>query len=183
MNKATILSAALAAIASGSLLAGASGVAQIQHSEGKHNKTYRDPIGVVTVCYGHTDKYLRMGMSFTDAECNLLLASDMALAQDGINSCTTAPLTGNQRDALTSFVLNVGRGNYCKSTMARHINAGNYRLAAKEFPKWKYAAGQALPGLAKRRAEEQALFLSTAPWKPYNVKSLLQSEKIRCLIT
>jgi len=131
---------------------------------------------VMTVCYGHTSPLLRKGMSFTDAECDLLFQSDVVKHQKVLvgpkNCIKSAPLTGNQRDALTSFVFNLGTGNFCGSTLARKLAAKDYSGAAKEFPKWKYAGGRVLPGLVIRRSNEQSLFNSHAIWKPYTLRTL-----------
>jgi GH24 family phage-related lysozyme (muramidase) len=39
-------------------------------------------------------------------------------------------------------------------------NRGDISGAAAEFPKWNKGGGRVLPGLTRRRLEEQALFLS-----------------------
>jgi lysozyme len=177
MRRRTIISAALSVLASSSLIVGAAGVGTIQRAEGKRYKTYLDAVGIPTVCYGHTDDNLRMGMSFSQQECDLLLVADMARANEQINHCTSAPLTGNQRDALISFVFNVGGGAYCKSTLHSLVNQKRHTAASKEFGKWVYASGGRKPiklaGLVARRKDEAKLFTSTAAWKPYELKRLL----------
>ena len=69
-------------------------------------------------------------------------------------------------------------GNLGKSTLLKHLNAGDYARAASHFADFKYAKVQgstaklykvepgtpvALPGLVARRAAEMALFLESAP--------------------
>jgi lysozyme len=39
------------------------------------------------------------------------------------------------------------------------INRGDFEGAAQEFMKWTKAGGRELPGLVKRRKDEQALFM------------------------
>ena len=39
-------------------------------------------------------------------------------------------------------------------------NRGEFEEAAEEFMKWTKAAGRVLPGLVKRRQDEQRLYLS-----------------------
>jgi lysozyme len=39
-------------------------------------------------------------------------------------------------------------------------NRGDFEEAAEEFMKWTKAAGRVLPGLVKRRKDEQRLYLS-----------------------
>lgn len=76
-----------------------------------------------------------------------------------VQNCVMVPLSQNRLDALTSFVYNVGLGNFQKSTLLRKLNSGDYAGAANEFQKWNKAAGRVLPGLTKRRADEAALFM------------------------
>ena len=175
--KSKVLAAAASVLASSSLLLGVAGSSLIKTSEGKLNAAYRDPVGIVTVCYGHTSPHLRMGMTFTDAECDLLFRSDVAKHQvvlRGPQNCIrSAPLNQNQLDAVTSLTFNIGNGAFCKSTMARKLAARDYVGAAAEFPRWKYAGGRVLRGLEIRRAKEQTLFQSPEPPKPRQVRQLV----------
>ncbi len=139
---------------------GATGLGLIKEHEGLRTKAYLDPVGIPTICYGHTGPEVRMGLIYTKDQCETILIKDIAIHRRGIEKCVKAPITPNQRDAVVSFAFNVGVSRACNSTMVRHLNAGNYTAAAKEFPKWKFAGGKALPGLVKRRAAEQALFLT-----------------------
>lgn len=171
------MAAALSILASSSLLLGVAGANLIKASEGKVNTVYSDAVGVLTVCYGHTSPYLRKGQTYTNSECDLLFRSDVVKHQVpliGSNNCIkSAPLSGNQLDALTSLTFNIGNGNFCRSTLARKLAARDYAGASKEFPKWKYAGGRVLRGLVTRRAQEQALFNSPATWNPYTLKQLV----------
>lgn len=87
------------------------------------------------------------------------------------NCIRNAPLTPNQRDALTSFTINVGTGNFCHSTMAKKLSARDYYGAAREFPKWNHAGRKVFPGLTTRRAAEQALYLSNQRSEPRSTMS------------
>ena len=44
--------------------------------------------------------------------------------------------------------------------MFKHLQTGNYKQACNEFPRWVYAGGRKLPGLATRREKEKALCLA-----------------------
>lgn len=171
--KAKVLAAALTV--TGAVALSISGSNLIKESEGKRNAVYRDPIGILTVCYGHVNPNLRLGMRFTDAECDLLFRSDVAKHQVPIigpkNCIKDAPLTQGQLDAVTSFTFNVGNGKFCKSTLAKKLAARDYAGASREFPKWKYAGGRVLPGLVTRRAEERCLFEGRSDCR-YSLKEL-----------
>lgn len=171
---------ALSAAAASTVVIGAIGGALIQSSEGKVNKAYRDPVGIVTICYGHTGPDVSMGMEWSDEKCEATFLEDVAKHQTPIigpkNCIGDAPLTYNQRDAVTSFIFNIGNAKFCRSTMAAKLKARDYTGAANEFPKWKYAGGKVLRGLEIRRAKERELFLSSEAWTPYIVKSTVAWE-------
>lgn len=139
------------------------GLSLTAHFEGKRNETYLDPVGIPTICYGHTGPEVRPGLRLTDKQCEDLLRKDFAHHRQGIARCITRPLNANQWGAVTSFAFNVGVAKVCKSTLVKKINQGDLRGAADEFPKWKYASLNGkpvvLPGLERRRAAERELFL------------------------
>lgn len=127
--------------------------------EGLRQRAYLDPVGIPTACFGATHG-VRLGQTYTREQCDDLLAKDLLDANAGVDSCVRVPLTSNQRAALVSFVYNVGRGNFCGSTLVRKLNAGDPVGACNELPKWVYAKGVKLPGLVKRREAERQLCLT-----------------------
>lgn len=132
----------------------------VAYHEGTVQRTYRDPIGVITACTGHVDASLRMGTTYTKAQCDEMLYSDLLKHADDLD-CVTAPLTDNQKAALLSFTFNVGRGKFCGSSMVRMANAGAQPLEwCGELKRWVYAGGQKLPGLVNRRQAEYGLCVS-----------------------
>lgn len=132
-------------------------VAFIAGHEGTKAVGYLDPVGIPTVCTGHTATAV-VGERRTQAECADLLRDDLSEAAMGLR-CVKVPVTEGQFNAFVSFVFNVGAGNFCSSTMVRKLNAGDYVGACRELPKWVYAKGQKLPGLVRRRAEEMRMCL------------------------
>lgn len=150
------------------------GVGLIQQYEGKRNATYLDPVGIPTICYGHTGPDVTPGLRLNDAECNSLLDRDIMSHNAVLNTCLTVPVSYYQRAALISFTFNVGGKRACASTLIRKLNAGDVQGAADEFPKWIYAGGVPLQGLKSRRLAERQLFLSTA--SPADPKALLAPE-------
>lgn len=177
--KQRVLAAALAVAAGGTITLGSVGSTLIQDSEGYRPRAYRDPVGIITACYGHTDPNLRLSMTFTRDECDLLFTSDVIKHQVVIrpghmrNCIGNVWLTPNQTDAVTSLIFNIGTGNFCGSSLARKLKAKDFKGAALEFPKWKYADHKVLPGLVIRRAKEQELFRSTATWVSWDMKELV----------
>lgn len=124
--------------------------------EGTIFRSYKDPIGIVTACTGHTGPELRMGQTFTKEQCTAMLESDMLKHADAL-VCIQTPLTDGQKAAFISFAFNVGNGAFCKSTLARKANSGDLMGACAELSRWTLAAGKELPGLVKRRAAEREL--------------------------
>ncbi len=141
------------------------GLALIKEFEGYRSAPYQDPIGIWTIGYGST--YDKEGHRLTGAhppvtraEATVLLKIGVRSAERSVSRLITAPLNENQFSALVSFTYNVGGGNLQRSTMRMLLNRLEYDNAADEFSKWRRAGGRVLPGLVRRRAAEQAVFLS-----------------------
>ena len=147
-NKALIakIGAAAAALA----------VSTVAYYEGTVLRSYRDPVGIVTACTGHTGPELKMGQTYTRQQCEDMLYKDLAKHADAL-ACVSQPLTDGQRAAFVSFAFNVGEGAFCGSTLVRKANAGDIDGACAELSRWIYAKGKQLPGLIKRRAAERQL--------------------------
>lgn len=133
------------------------GVELIKQFEGLRLHAYLDSVGVPTIGYGSTSG-VELGDTITPEGAERLLREDLREAESAIDHLVTVPLSQNQFDALASFVFNVGHGNLASSTLLRKLNAGDYDGAAEEFPKWRYAGGQVLAGLERRRRAEAELF-------------------------
>ena len=136
--------------------AAALAVSAVAFYEGTVQRTYRDPIGIITACTGHTGPELEMGQTFTREQCDDMLAKDL-LQHAAALDCIKTPLADGQKAAFLSFAFNVGNGAFCGSTLARKANAGDMRGACAELSRWTLAGGRELPGLVKRRAAERAL--------------------------
>lgn len=169
----------LAAAASGAIVLGTAGAGLIQSSEGLRYAVYKDPVGIPTVCWGHTDPNLRLGQTYSYNECVILFRSDVFQHQKALygptNCIKSATLSHNQSDALTSIAFNLGVPKFCGSTLAKKVAHRDYAGAALEFPKWKYAGGKVLPGLVTRRANEQKLFRSTNVWISFDLQASVAS--------
>ena len=136
--------------------AAALAVSTVALYEGTVLRSYRDPIGIITACTGHTGPELKMGQTFTREQCDDMLAKDL-LEHAAALECIKTPMADGQKAAFLSFAFNVGNGAFCGSTLARKANAGDMRGACAELSRWTLAGGRELPGLVKRRAAERAL--------------------------
>ncbi|MFJ2712943.1 lysozyme [Pseudomonas sp. NPDC087346] len=124
--------------------------------EGLRTTAYLDPIGIPTICYGHTAT-AKIGDSKTPAECTEQLSKDLLIAIQDVESRVKVDMSVERRAALVSFVYNVGGTKFGSSTLLKKLNGGDVRGACAELSKWVYAGGVKLKGLVTRRAEERAL--------------------------
>ncbi|MBX3504396.1 MAG: lysozyme [Parvibaculum sp.] len=124
--------------------------------EGVEPEPYIDPVGIPTVCVGHTGS-VDMGRLYSGEECEALLQGDLGAAFAAVDRGVTVPLRDETRAALASFVFNVGAGAFQRSTLLRRLNAGEGAPACDELLKWTYAGGRQLPGLVNRRKAEHEL--------------------------
>lgn len=132
-------------------------------NEGLRLSAYLDPAGIPTICYGHTGPEVHLGLTYTKDQCDAIFAADLHDRVDvPLSQCVRAPvpLTAAALVALRDFTLNVGPGAACSSTLVRLINAGKLRESCNQYPRWQYARGILLKGLAVRRATERELCLT-----------------------
>lgn len=128
------------------------------HFEGEIRHGYRDPIGIVTACVGHTGPESQMGRTYTAAECRALLARDLADHDAGLMTCIgVRQVPDRVHAAFLSFTFNVGVAKACSSTAVAKLKAGDFAGACAELSRWTMAGGRVLAGLVKRRAAERAL--------------------------
>lgn len=135
-------------------------------AEGIRQWAYRDPVGVLTVCYGTTSG-VKPGDYRTLDQCKALLNADMLASIDTVQKCARRELTDTQTAAFADAVYNLGPTIVCdttRSTLARKLQSGDVQGACREIPKWDKAkvAGVmvALPGLTARRQKERDLCLT-----------------------
>lgn len=135
---------------------------EITTFEGQRNTAYKDVVGVLTVCAGHTGKDIVVGKVYSNDECKALTIKDAAVAAAGVLKVSPHLIWHPmQLAAVISFSYNVGTGTYANSTVARLFNAGDFIGACNFLPNYKYAGGQVWPGLVTRRAREKEICLST----------------------
>lgn len=126
--------------------------------EGKSNDPYRDIVGVMTVCYGETRVNMRR---YSNAECEDMLAEGLADFAKPVLACTPN-LRGRpeQLAAAVSLAYNIGAAAYCRSTVDRRFDAGNFRGACDAFLMWNKAGGRVVKGLTNRRRHERQICLT-----------------------
>lgn len=64
------------------------------------------------------------------------------------------PMYQHEWDAFVSLAYNIGPPAFCRSTLVKRLQAGDYQGACQQIGKWVYFKGQPLPGLVNRRQQE-----------------------------
>lgn len=132
--------------------------------EGKENKAYIDPVGIVTVCYGNTGEEAVLGNTYSDDQCLDQLAEDLKQHDKQLMSIVKVPFKSDyQHAAMLSFVYNAGIGNFSSSTMLGKLNVKDYEGACEELTKWVYAKKKKLRGLVIRRSVEYKYCIGEIP--------------------
>jgi len=122
-------------------------------------------VGRWTIGYGHEfddEEIPRYEAGITKVQAQELLHQDVQEAIRKIRRYVTAPLTQYQFDALVSYVYNTG--SLYETHLLRNINRNNFEVAAREMDivvqtNPQTGEREVLPGLVRRRAQEQKLFL------------------------
>ncbi|MBH2716604.1 lysozyme [Serratia marcescens] len=125
--------------------------------EGVRHTPYKDPVGILTVCYGHTGPDIIPGKYYSDAECEALLNQDLKPVFATIDRQVKVPLNEYRKTALATFIYNVGPTAFGKSTMLKKLNQGDAWGACDEMRRWTFAGGVQWKGLITRREAERAL--------------------------
>lgn len=134
------------------------GSGTVSYFEGKENKAYVDPVGIVTICYGET-KDVKKGDYKTDEECLESLASELVEHEKGMLKVVKVPLSTKEQAAYLSFTYNLGVKAFTNSTLLKKLNTGDRVGACNQLLRWNKANGKILNGLTKRRQEENKLCL------------------------
>ena len=146
-----------------------SGAFIIAPFEGKENKAYIDPVGIVTVCYGNTGKEAVLGNTYSEEQCLDQMATDLKEHDKQLMSVVKVPFKSDyQHAAVLSFVYNAGIGNFSSSTMLKKLNAKDYDGACQELTKWVYAKKKMLKGLVIRRSKEYKFCMNEIPVEVIN---------------
>lgn len=125
------------------------------------------PGDVPTIGFGSTTRMdgspVELGDRTTPTEALVRAFTDVQKFEGALKQCVTVPLYQHEYDALVSFSYNVGSQAFCRSTLVRKLNAGDYAGACAQLLRWRFFRGRdcALPanaklcgGLVRRREAE-----------------------------
>lgn len=162
----------VAALVAAAGLGGAFGL--VEKFEGNVPTVYIDPVGIRTICRGHTGSLTKKGTATPD-ECDRVTLEDLQVAQQRVHSCIKVPMTNSEENAWVSFTFNVGLGGkgvkdgmcILKSgavpSHVRLLNAGKHREACYMMAQWTQPGTAVHRGLTRRRTDEMALCLKELP--------------------
>jgi len=111
-----------------------------------------------TIGWGSTGADIKMGMTWTQAECDQRFAADLGKFAKGVSTALTGEASQGQFDAMVSLAYNIGLGAFKASTLLRLHNAADFTAADAQFAVWNKQAGKILAGLTRRRAAEAAMY-------------------------
>lgn len=132
----------------------------LEEIEGVKYRPYRDIAGVWTVCAGITGSDVILGKTYTQKECDALLAKHIAVAKREVDKQVKVEIPDSMRAALYSFTYNAGTGAFRKSTLLKKVNRGDLKGACNELWNWTYyynpktGKKERSKGLKNRRAVE-----------------------------
>lgn len=132
-------------------------------SEGREHYAYYDQAGILTVCRGITGPEVIKGKWYGWGECDVLEQKFIARMTATMGRCIGDGLNLAEWKAWGHFTYNVGTANFCSSTAARMLQAGNYTGACNQMLRWTFirkpgrglvncrVAAEKCGGLPKRR--------------------------------
>lgn len=132
---------------------------KIKEFEGLRLTAYKCAGGVLTIGWGHT-KGVRLGMSITTDKAQKFFEEDIQAVEEQLKREPYYQSLGDsQRDALVSFIFNLGFGNFNSSTLRKKLMRDvEDNTIPDEFRRWVFSKGKKLPGLVKRREWEAQMY-------------------------
>lgn len=121
--------------------------------EGYVEQAYQDIVGIWTIGFGTTEG-VKQGQTTDPVRALQRALTDAQKFEGALKECVHVPLHQYEYDAYVEFSYNVGSGAFCRSTLVRKLNSGDYEGACKELLRWNKAGGQVVRGLTIRRQKE-----------------------------
>ena len=136
-------------------------ITTVEQFEGYVPEAYQDPVGIWTKCFGDTTN-VTPGTKYTFEECARSLNTHLAETSAPVMRCV--PDLARQHPkvivAMLDMAYNIGPTAFCRSSVARFANAGEWTAACKRISEiYKTAKGVPLRGLVVRRTAESEMCL------------------------
>jgi lysozyme len=135
----------------------AAALVSIALHEGYRGEAYTPvPGDVPTIGFG-TTAGVKQGDRITPERALVRLLADASRFESAVKRCAPVPMYAHEFSAYVSLTYNIGEGAFCRSTLARKLQALDYEGACKEILRWDKFQGKPLAGLTKRRQQEYAM--------------------------
>lgn len=129
---------------------------------------------VPTIGFGSTTRAdgspVRMGDTTSPVAALQQAARDVSRFEGAMKRCVHVPLTQGEYDVYVRLAYNIGPEAFCRSTLVRMLNAGEYRAACDQIKRWRFfngrdcaLAGSGCAGLWTRRQAERLECLEAQP--------------------
>lgn len=140
----------------------AAGLVGIALNEGYTEKAVIPiPGDVPTLGFGTTEG-VKLGDKITPPVALERALRDVSKDEGAVKRCVKVPLSQNEYDAAIQLSYNIGQTAFCKSTVVRRWNAGDYAGGCEAFLMWNRVGGKVVQGLVNRRQKERRLCLGLA---------------------
>ena len=136
-------------------------ITTVEQYEGYVPEAYRDPVGIWTRCYGDTTN-VTPGAKYSAEECAKSLNDHLVDTSRPVMRCIPALALQNPSVivAMLDMAYNIGPTAFCRSSVARYANEGNWTAACKRIAQiYTTAQGVKLKGLVIRRNQESEMCL------------------------
>lgn len=128
--------------------------------EGCKLQAYQDDVGVWTIGWGHTGADVNQSLSWTQAQADAQLGSDLNKAEQQVRTMVHSAIGVQSFGALTSFTYNLGSGTLQRSSvLLPSINNSRHIDAAKAFLAFDRSGTTESKGLLRRRLLEASTYL------------------------
>lgn len=100
----------------------------------------------LTIGFGSTfddaGKPVKIGDTITPQKAVARSLAHIAKDETALKVCVTGPLSQVEYDVLLDASYQYGAATMCKSSMVRHINAGEYVQACQAYGRYRFVAGR-----------------------------------------
>lgn len=127
--------------------------------EGLMLKTYLDPVGIPSYCYGETE-HVDKNKTYTKKECDNLMTVKLGWIALQLETSTTKTIPVQSLAAFASAAYNLGPAKFKSYSIWKSIDAGDIAGACRMLPRYVYAGKVKLKGLVLRRDAEMELCLT-----------------------
>lgn len=143
----------------------------IKKFEGFRATAYRDPVGVLTIGYGHTSG-VKPGDKISEQYAEMLLMEDLQPLRSKLMAYDPEyHWNENEYNALLSFMYNLGVNSLDQVTKNGKRTKEQISEAILLYNK---AGGRVLPGLVTRRKEERDLFNSNKDFESISERTTIK---------